>query len=171
MKKGSFISIIITSIIIFLLIFYFVIYPYTWGDKSWGEDGELSITLSTNENTMDINDSLNITQTMKNNGSSKIRVITPFMSQIKLYDSNNSLVEWVGPWVDPPGPPTNDNLKVLKPGESFSFIHIITTELWDLIQNETYRCIVHYYMGKQSMVTLPYWKGEIWSNGVYFNVV
>ena len=139
-------------------------------ENSWGEEGELTIPLSIDKTSMEINSSINITEKIRNNGSSKIRVVIPLSSQLKLYDSNNNSVNWIGPNEKPPEPPTNDDLKILKPEENLSYIHIITNDLWELKQNETFRCIVHYYMSEQSGVTLPFWKGEIWSNEVFFKV-
>lgn len=159
----------ITIIIIILLasLSYFLYFE----PRSWGDEGELSIVLTIDKKVMGLDGQLNITEKITNSGSTKLRIIRPFMSLVRLYNSNNTTVEWVGRVADPPAPPTNDNLEILKPGENINLIHIVANWKWALEGNQTYRAISQYISSDHDDITLPYWKGEIWSNEVYFHVI
>ena len=178
MKKGSFVS-IITAIIIFLLIFYFIIYPYTLGDKSWGEDGELSLEISIDKTELTLNNSLNVTFTLQNIGDSDLRVISHFLFSIRIYDLTNNTVNYTGeigifPILK------NDDLEILHSKKSLTSGYRIKYNYdpreneyydWEFDINKAYRVIGHYNSGDHNEITLPYWKGELRSNELYFTVI
>jgi len=135
-------------------------------ESDWGENGDLSITLTIEKEMMTIDETNNLTETIKNIGGSKLRIVIPFMSKIKMFDSNNMSVNWTGPEDDPPASPTNKNLEVLESGEMIEYIRQINLRNWDLKRNNTYRIVSHYFVGDYQDITLPYWKGELRSNEI-----
>ena len=155
----------IVIIMIILSIYHFYIKPH-----SWGEEGQLQLILTSDRSDMNINESINITYTIKNIGNSNLRILYPIGPQIQIFNSTNSSVNWIGPIMDPPSSPTNSNLHVLKKGETKSFNYIISSGHWDLKSNETYRIKASYYSGVQDQISLPYWKGKVYSNELFFNV-
>jgi len=152
---------LIPSIIIIMIIstYFFIIKPFTWGDKS-----DLILTLSCNQNEMNINDSVEITYKLTNIGNNNLRILYPIGQRINLIDQNNNSIAWIGPDYPTPPDPTNKDLHKLKEGKNYSIIYTISFEHWKIQSNSTISIEGIYISGDQSKLWLPFWKGELYSN-------
>jgi hypothetical protein len=140
-------------------------------EDNWGEKGELSLKISLDKNLMTINESIIVTCILINSGDTDLRIIYPFAAPwiIDIYDENNSHVDFLINFYPPP-PPSNNDLHKLKSKENVTFTYRINKYNWDIEENKTYRIIGHYISPYHKDYTLPYWKGEIWSNEHHFIV-
>lgn len=139
-------------------------------DQKWGEEGDLSLTISLDKTSMRLDEEISVNVTLRNIGTTKLRVIDFMMLTLHLKDSNNTKPSWVGPIKDM-DMPDNDDLITLSPGELFFKTRSINTHYWDLKPNKTYTVSAHYYISDYEDITVPYWKGDLWSNEEIFEVI
>ena len=163
-----------TMVVVTLLVGYFLIVPYM-AERSWGAEGELDLTISSDQTTIDINDSITVTYTLTNIGDTPLRVIADFSfwgPPMSLYDANGDQVDYIGPMYAPEkdfdrGPP--DHI-VLKAGKSKSYSNTFSQDNWDIQEGQTYKVVGH-YSAYENEISLPNWHGELESNEISFNVV
>jgi len=160
-------------VIVTLLVGYFMIVPYM-ADRSWGADGELDLTISSEQTSMDVNETMTVTYTLTNTGDTDLRVIADFGMfgpGMSLYDSNGDNVDYQGPMYAPEkdfgGPP--DHI-ILKAGKSRSYTRTFNQGSWDLHEGETYKVVGH-YSAYENEISLPNWHGELESNEIFFDIV
>lgn len=160
-------------------------------EEYWSEEGELSLALVSEKNSMDYNKSLNITYRLINVGNTTIGVLDWNWPWVKVFDQNNTPVEWIGDVRSSSTTnqfgnitevqyyrqlkitfvPTNEDIKVLEPDEFIEYNNSISGWIWDIKSNESYSVKVVYRSFEMNELTKPYWKGEIWSNVIYFDVM
>jgi len=161
--RGVYIFVVVVIVLTVLII------VSTRGLIFWGGDGELVLTLTLDSSTMTLNGSITCHYKLTNVGPSSVRILPPFWGGLRIVDSNDSAVEYQGPVADRK-PYQNDDLIVLRSGESWSQNMHIDGHNWALAVNETYRVSAVYTMGGESEVWLPYWQGSISSRAVEFMV-
>ena len=160
----------LVAVLIVVLLITLIAYPYIQA-RSWGAKGQLSLTLTSDKTTMGINESINVTYTLTNTGSTDLRVIEPNGGYMfRVYYLNDTSVEWVGPSYAPPADPTDGSLITLKPNRSISLTDRISTWGWDLKQNSSYKAVGTYSSINGGLLTLPHWQGELRSNELLFQV-
>jgi hypothetical protein len=165
MKKSTKIVIVI---VVLILVFALVVPIYM--TYSWGEKGELDLTISLDKDTIDIDGTITVTWTLENVGDTKVRIIPPSRGHIRITDSNGTRVWDRGPDFEAPPPPTNRDLRVFKPGETITMKRSINDKDWELRSNETYSVYGFYTSVEEESVTLPFWKGELQSNKETFTI-
>jgi hypothetical protein len=173
MRKVVKMSIMIPALLL-LVVASFIGYQY-YSVHSWGANGKLTLRIANGTVNMSLNDTPTIEYVLANVGDTDLRVFWayPGLKGQMYYLANNSSVRWVGPIAKPP-PDTyynNDRLIVLKAHESRSETTTISKRSWDITANETYRFLLHYECtASYPRITLPYWKGELWSNELIVTV-
>jgi hypothetical protein len=168
MKKKVLAAIVIVVVLALVIPISYMFYTV----YSWGADGELTLTISLDKTSMDIDGSINVTYTLKNTGDTDLRVLWGLtIYPIEVYDSNGSRARWTGPVYERGPPPTNEDLIVLSSGSSKSRNLRISENYLELHQNDTYRVVGYFYGGSESSITLPHWTGRIQSNEVFFDIV
>jgi hypothetical protein len=161
-------------VMVTLVVGYFMIVPYMEA-RSWGEDGDLELTISSQETSVDINDSISVTYTLTNVGDTPLRVVVDFSMwgpPMSLYDSNGDHVDYIGPMYSIEkdyysGPP--DHI-VLKPGKSKSYSNSFSRDSWDIQEGQTYRVVGH-YSAYENEISLPNWHGDLESNEIFISVL
>ena len=165
MKKKT--KIIISVVIIVILVitsYIFIIEPMTWGE------GDLSISIELDKEEYEINDTIHIKFTYKNVGNTNLRILHWVGPGITIYNSNQSIVRCLLP-EKKSASPTNDDLIVIRVGESKTYDYRIDKYSWDLKENDTYKIVANYKRVEYETISLPYWKGEITSNEEYFEIL
>ena len=161
-------------LIVTVLVGYFMIVPYMEA-RSWGADGELELTISSEQTAIDINDSISVTYTLTNVGDTPLRVVADFRywgPPMSLYDSNGEHVDYIGPMYAMEkdydrGPP--DHI-VLKPGKSRSYSNKFSQDNYDIQEGQTYKVVGH-YSAYENELSLPNWHGDLESNEIFFDVL
>jgi hypothetical protein len=166
MKWKIIIGIASLAVILILILTYFIYFE----PRSWGEEGDLSLEIILDNDEIDINGTINLDYILTNTGKTDLRIIYPFYAYIQIFNSNNISIDMYEVY-EPPAPPKNDDLHVLKAGKSKHFQDEINEYSWNIESNETYRVIGSYTEVKHDDITLPYWKGSIQSNELYFKVI
>ena len=163
---------LILNILILLLMFSFCgcVDDNNGSDSDWGEEGDLEITISANKNAIKINESLIVTITYQNKGSTDLRILHIGGINAVLFDSNNSSVKFIGP-IDDRALYNNDDLDIVRSRSTKSYSCPINNYNWDLKINETYKVLFYYKIYSEEEITLPFWKEELWSNEIYFKVL
>lgn len=173
-RKGAIIAgAIVTVVVVVILLVQFVLIPMYSG-QSWGAEGDLTLSLTADRASMDLDGSLNLTYTLRNVGDTDVRLIYPTFhrcfSNVGIFNRTGQHV--YGPPCPDHMPPLmkDDDLHVLRSGEMVSFKVVITNDSYHMEKGETYHAFARYYSGDHERITLPYWKGELGSEKVYFDV-
>jgi hypothetical protein len=169
MKKKHFWALII---VVALLLVCAMLVPIIL-DRSWGDKGDLALTITSDRTNMTLKGTIIVTYTLTNVGTTKLRVLEPqnfILTHPK--NLNNTSVGYRGP-VPSIGPdPSDRNLFVLGPGKSRSYTDELRGHDWALEVNKTYKIVAGYSSKDvRGTFTLPYWKGELSSNEIIFTVV
>jgi hypothetical protein len=169
MKKKYFWALVI---IISLLLVCAMLIPIIQ-ERSWGDKGKLALTITSDRTNMTLKGMIIVTYTLKNVGSTKLRVLEPqSFFLVHVVNLNNTSVEYRGPVPAPPAHPTDKSLFVLDPGRSRSETCEVRGHDWAIELNRTYKIVAGYYSKDvESTITLPYWMGELRSNEIPFTVV
>ncbi|WP_052296223.1 hypothetical protein [Thermococcus barophilus] len=132
--------------------------------------GNLSLSVSVSPKALTSNEIFNITLRLKNVGAAPVRVIAPMRwisLSIEIYFENGTQIKYSGPR---PSllPPTDENLKVLQPGEEIVGIYEFSwgrrhedgkIKDWYFPWKGRYRVVVTYNPNvRYSKITLPYWR-------------
>lgn len=173
-RKGAVIAgTIIAIVVVVILLIYFLFIPY-YLEQSWGAEGELELTLTADSTTMDMDGTLNLSYTLRNVGDTDLRILHPSMSicfaPIGVYNSTGRSIEDVMCPDCMPPVMKDEDLHLLKAGEMVSFRYVISNGSFLLVRGETFHAHARYYEGHHERITLPYWKGELESENVYFTV-
>jgi hypothetical protein len=167
MKRTGIIAVVAVIIVILLLAVYFL--PDII-EKSWGEEGELEITLTATNSEMTRNGTLEFKYTLKNVGHTKVRIVDDGYGYL-VYNLNGTRVEFIGPLPDTAPPKITDkSLIVLEPGDQKVRSMTLYGEGWDIQKDTSYDITGCYWTNDYDEVTLPYWKEDIESKGLRFNV-
>ena len=161
----------IFAIPIMLLVVSISTYFIYFEPRSWGDDGDLVISISTDKTEINITDTINVTFTFHNDGDSDLRIVPPMYhtKYIQIYDSNNTLVKYIGPLVARPLL-NNDDLETLKSNDVKSYSWSISNSIFDIRSNETYRMVGHYPKQSKEDITLPFWTQELFSREIIIQV-
>jgi len=135
--------------------------------KESGEEYTLSLTISVSQNSIGVNDTFDVTYTLVNNGTTKLRILFPWWfvppDLLVIQDENSATINCKREY-EPPPDPENDDLTVLKPGENVTRVIEISKDLYLFEENSQYYIRGQYRIDKYSTLSKPYWKGEIFSN-------
>ena len=137
---------------------------------TWGENGELDLTIALDAPSMPPNGSIGCRYTLTNVGDTDLRILPPWDLVLSIIGPDNRTLQYTGA-VPMLRPYEDDDLVTLRPGQSWHMDLTISASNWDLRANETYGVRAVYEMGEQSSVRLPYWQGEVWSDTVPFSVM
>ncbi|MEW5760470.1 MAG: hypothetical protein AB1779_06875 [Candidatus Thermoplasmatota archaeon] len=167
MKKR--LKILIMMIIPTLLILTIWVVPYSI-DRSWGEKGQLKLEMSIDKTIFNPNETVYIYYTLRNTGSTDLRILYPIGPWFRIMDVNGSEAVPLVPPLPPPPPATDKDLKILKAGDDVTFKYDVT-KTWKVMPGHNYTTIGHYLSDNHPKITLPHWKGELVSNEIRFQVV
>ncbi|WP_324735826.1 hypothetical protein VFC49_01160 [Thermococcus sp. SY098] len=144
--------------------------------------GNLSLSVSVSPKVLTSNEIFNITLRLKNVGAAPVRGIAPMRwisLSIEIYFENGTKIKYTGPR---PSllPPTDENLKVLQPGEEIVGIYRFSwgrrpeggkIKDWYFPWEGRYRVVVTYNPNvRYSRITLPYWKEKTLKAEDWFEV-
>ena len=143
-------------------------------DQSWGEKGELSLSIQLSEDTVGLNDTFHVDYEIRNVGNTSVRVLFPWWfvppNLIIIRDDNGTIINCEVEW-EPPPDPTDEDLVTLDPGVKISREIEITKDLFGFKANVTYGIRGKYVIRDYSTIKKPYWKGEIYSDLKYLSVI
>jgi len=154
----------------------YLIFVEHWGDPNynWGDKGKLTLTLTAERTTMNLNGTLNLTATVKNVGLTNVRLWLFDSLELNLKDSNGTEIIYRGPSPQIPEDASDRDLTDFKAGGTLTFRPIITKDIFSLKANETYTVYAHFCSGGRGMEShfmLPYWDGGLDSNTIVFKVI
>jgi len=139
--------------------------------------GELELSLISNNTVLDLNKSLELNFRLKNNGSIPLKVVNFkywLMLHLHVVDSNGNYyalkdyVDGIMPFYY-----SNNNLIDLYPGESIVWTTYFVPYSWDVKELGEYTLSASYgYHSEQALdVTIPHWQGGVESNEIIIQIV
>ncbi len=166
------IPIIISLFLVLIMVLSFYFYYYE--PRTWGDDGELTLSLTADRTSMNITGSINFTLTFHNTGDTDLRILPPtvwsrMQYHVQLYDSNGTRVEDHCDHMDRPLM-DNSDLITLRSGAHRSYVWEVNQDKYDLKINETYSVLGQYHVKDEEDITLPFWQDEIVTNEIHFQV-
>jgi len=169
MKKKHFWALII---VVALLLVCAMLIPIIQ-DRSWGDKGDLALTITSDGTNMTLKGKITVTYTLTNVGTTKMRVLEPqSFILVHVKNINNTHVDYRGPLPSRPPDPTDGDLFVLAPGKSRSYTDEVKGHDWAIEVNKTFKIAAGYSSKDvQGTFTLPYWKGELSSNEIIITIV
>lgn len=163
----------IIVIIIILLAVVSYLYQVNRELHSWGEEGLLSVEIELDKNvTMKFEGAI-VNYKLTNIGDTKLRVLLKWKSLTDLLiirDENGTYMYCQVVW-EPPPDPKNSDLEILEPGESTGRTLKISEQYYDFNSNSTYSVWGKYMMHDVEYLTLPYWKGEIYTEEKFLHIL
>jgi hypothetical protein len=140
-------------------------------NTSWGDKGELSLDLSLDRTSMGLNGSINAGLFLTNVGDTDVRVVDKYHILLEITDVHNASVVEEG---DSPiySSYQDSDLTVISAGEDIiKTIEIRNNWHYNLSKPGTYHVKGVFFTEDYTSITLPYWKGKIYSSQVEFEVI
>ncbi|AHF80574.1 hypothetical protein [Thermococcus paralvinellae] len=144
--------------------------------------GNLSLSVRVSPKVLTPNESFNIAVRLRNIGNTSVRVVSPVWMaslHIAVYFENGTRIKYAGPR---PSflPLTNENLKILQPGEEIANIYEFSWDAkpgrggvkdWYFPWKGKYKVVITYNPNLEySKITLPYWREKILKAEDWFEV-
>jgi hypothetical protein len=168
MKKK--LIIIITIILAIIILSSIVIYAALF---SWGEEGDLILTISIDKKEFQINDTVLITVSLDNIGDTKMRVLNIDSYFKPIITDKNGTIIWMFTIEEfDRGPLNNADLRILNSGSSISKDYYIDIHPDFFDEGSNYNLYAEYFadLSDDGRIFLPYWKGSLESNVINFTV-
>jgi len=165
---------VVLSILLGCSLYYW--YNRSWGEDgegSWGEDGELSLELSLDPTTMAQNQTCLATLTLENTGDEKLRVLFPWYftpSDLLVIRDENGTEIWCKMQYEPPPDARDTDLTTIRPGDHLQTTVELVASYWELESKHNYTVQGRYHSWDESTVSLPFWRGTIYSDPVNLTI-
>lgn len=136
---------------------------------TWGDEGELALTITLGAREMPLNGSIPCVLALTNVGDTDLRVLAPWSIWLVIRGPDGQAVQYKGPAVDR-GPYMDKDLVTLRAGKTLREEQTISMDSWSLEAGLNYTVHARYHAGPESEVRLPYWQGEVLSVTEKFSV-